>query len=90
MLSNYPKEVENATTQNAARMQLIRTRFGHLFRDEEYNDRDGRVTWRDHQLKRVPDGFVKCLVWELTELAFRQDLIALDRALVPQRNNPGY
>ena len=62
----------------------------HLFRDEEFNERDGYVTWREHQLRRVPNGFVKSIVWELTELGSRQDLIALDRALVPERHKPGY
>ena len=88
ILANYPKEFADPTTNNAARIQLIRSRFSHLFREEEFNARDGRVTWREHHLRNVPNGFVKCLVWELTELSFRQDLIALDRALVPQRNYP--
>ena len=90
ILSGPELYIRDSATRTAQRAQLIRTQFGHLFRDEDWNERGGRVDWQGHVLRKVTDDYIDHVVWELTELTFRYELLALDRVLVPRRLEPGY
>ena len=86
---------EAMNTQNSTlgsrRWASIKDQFGHLFREEEWNERGGYVDWHEHVFDgQIKQKYVPTILWELTELAFCQELLGLDRVLVPRRNDPGY
>ena len=77
-------------TKAAKRWLCLKDQFGHIFREEEWNACGGFAEWHGRVVKTVTDNMMPQLLWELTECSFRYDLLALDRILVPHRNDPAY
>ena len=77
-------------TLSAKRWLRLKDQFGHIFCEEEWNACGGYTDWHGRIVKTVTDSMMPQLLWELAECSFRYDLLALDRVLVPHRNDPAY
>lgn len=79
----------NSTTVNGKRARQILHVFGEYFKMSEVDvEPTAPPHWFEHRLTRIPESVCAAIVWELCELGFRNELLALDRLLVPMRNTP--
>ena len=75
-----------ATTFNAKRMSQMREVFALAFEDVDYDPNNhSPVMWFDHRMAELDVALCPLIVWEVCELGFRFELLALDRLLVPCR-----
>ncbi|TFK81876.1 hypothetical protein K466DRAFT_604136 [Polyporus arcularius HHB13444] len=85
-------DVEGTTsrddTRKAKRLEQVRAVFKVAFDTLEYvpNPRDP-VDWFGYRITEPPPSMCSFIVWEVHELGFRYELLALDRILVPCRND---
>ena len=71
-----------AHTKNGKRAYQIRQVFGDLFSDQELDPAaSGAAQWREHQFETVDDRIGPFVIWEIFELGFRHEFLALDRAM---------
>ena len=84
------RQDRDETTANAQRARQIMHVFRHAFEAEEV-DMNPTVPplWFGRRYSTIPDALYPQIVWELHELGFRQELLALDRLLVPARPGEG-
>ncbi|PIL23637.1 hypothetical protein GSI_14950 [Ganoderma sinense ZZ0214-1] len=77
---------EPPTTFNAKRIAQMREVFGLAFKEADY-DPDSRVpvSWFNHRMAQLNVALCPLVIWEVCELGFRFELLALDRLLVPSR-----
>ncbi|PIL29557.1 hypothetical protein GSI_08365 [Ganoderma sinense ZZ0214-1] len=74
------------TTFNATRIAQMREVFGVAFKDADYNpDNHAPVSWFNHRMAQLNLALCPLVIWEVCELGFRFELLALDRLLVPSR-----
>ncbi|KAI1788155.1 hypothetical protein LXA43DRAFT_666034 [Ganoderma leucocontextum] len=73
-----------STTRNGRRLIEIKNVFGDVFREEDVDPAtDAAVTWHGRHFQSVPDALAAAVIWEMFELGFRYELLALDRFLRP-------
>lgn len=78
-----------ADTRRARRLKQVSTVFADAFSMSEYvGDTNRLIPWLGHFLDGLTPSLCRQVVWELFELGFRHELIALDRILVPARTDP--
>lgn len=74
----------NSTTRNGKRQVEIKNIFGTVFREEDFDTTmNAAITWHGATFQTVPDALAPAIVWEMFDLAFRYELLALDRFLRP-------
>jgi hypothetical protein len=92
-LNSIPTNVSVAktTTQSGREKLAAKELFGDALVQVQSDTWAGRdtVEWRGQQIAIVsladpPPYLMRCILWELYELGFRYELLALDRALVPR------
>ncbi|RPD58900.1 hypothetical protein L226DRAFT_572475 [Lentinus tigrinus ALCF2SS1-7] len=73
-------------TKSGRRAMEIKQIFGAVLAQEEVEPHDaGGVQWHQYHLSDVPEDLCPIIIWEVHELAFRYELLALDRACRPAR-----
>ena len=77
-----------ATTATSERWEKIKFVFGEVFEQTEWDGTGTWAHWFEHDLQGIKHGLCPLILWELSELAFRHELIAMDRLLVPYRTEP--
>ena len=76
----------STNTFNAKRMTQMREVFDLAFQDCDYAPNNtSPVPWFDHRLSTLDPALCPMIVWEVCELGFRHEMLALDRLLVPSR-----
>ena len=74
----------SATTRTGKRILEIKNVFGGVFSDDRFDpETNASVYWHGSQFERVPEGLVPTVIWEVFELGFRYELLALDRYVRP-------
>ena len=69
-------------TKTGKRAYQIKQVFGDIFSDQELDpSATGEAQWREHQFEKVNDQIGPLVVWEIFELGFRYEFLALDRAM---------
>ena len=86
-------DTAEATPQNnsrrAKRLEAVKSVFVRAFTMEDYAPAaEERVRWFDFRLRALDHALAPLVLWELFELGFRHELLALDRILVPMRDTP--
>ena len=82
-LSQPPSTHDNQTRTSKRRI-LVDQVFHDVFDDKEVAlDHQYPVSWFHHRVSRLHDDLCRLIVWELFELGFRHELLAMDRLLVP-------
>ncbi|TFK81366.1 hypothetical protein K466DRAFT_604560 [Polyporus arcularius HHB13444] len=77
------------STLNARRWDVIKKVFGTIFEDKQFNSiESGPVWWLGHRINGVEPELCPGIIWEMFDLGFRYELLALDRLFVPSRNDP--
>ncbi len=75
----------NDDTRNGRRAMQIRQVFGEMFTDLDYDLMSTTaVSWHQHRLTGIRKDLCPLIVWELCELGFWHELLALDCLLVPR------
>lgn len=75
-------------TFNAKRMSQMREVFHLAFQDSDYAPSNtSPVPWFDHRLSTLDPTLCPMIIWEVCELGFRHEMLALDRLLVPSRQS---
>lgn len=77
---------ESMTTK---RWQSIQSVFGSAFEQASWDDSLAYAHWHGFHLREINYALCPAILWELAELGFRHELLALDRFLVPYRDEPG-
>lgn len=76
-----------STTNNARRTAHMKEVFGLAFQEAHFEPScTSPVRWFDHTLSVLDTTFCPMIIWEVCELSFRYELLALDRLLVPGRD----
>ncbi len=84
-LNGVPAEAAVATC-TGRRRKAIKEVFGAILEDEDIEPGDSRpVQWHGMRFSEVPEALCPWVVWELHELAFRYELVALDRVCQPPK-----
>ncbi|OJT13751.1 hypothetical protein TRAPUB_9706 [Trametes pubescens] len=77
--------IVNDTTRNGRRAIQIRQAFGEIFADSDYDlASTTTVDWHWRRITTLNKALCPAIIWELCELGFRHELLALDRLLVPR------
>ncbi|KAH9856322.1 hypothetical protein C2E23DRAFT_722890 [Lenzites betulinus] len=86
MLENEASE-SAATTRRAKRLHGIREVFGAVLNINDYTPHDPytRISWFEYHFSATQTSLCPFIIWEMYELGFRYELLALDRVLVPPR-----
>lgn len=75
-----------ASTRRARRLQRVRDVFGHVLDMNHYvEDLGSPIRWFDKRVESNLGQFASMIIWEVFELGFRYELLALDRILVPSQ-----
>ncbi|KAI0716591.1 hypothetical protein C8Q76DRAFT_794875 [Earliella scabrosa] len=70
----------SSLTKNGQRYMEIKQVFGAVLAEEDFNCADcGPVKWHQYTFTECPDQLCSLVIWELHELAFRNEFWALDR-----------
>lgn len=79
----------SSTTFNAKRIAQMQEVFGLAFEEANYDpDNSSPLQWFNHRLSKLDVSLCPMVIWEVCELGFRHELLALDRLLVPMRDRP--
>ena len=78
-------DIGDPETAASKRWNKIQLYFGQIFQKDDWKASNDMLHWFDHHMERVDDDLIPLILWELTELGFRHELLALDRLLVPHR-----
>ena len=88
VLNGNPPTGANTETHRARRWTNIRSVFGQVLEDSQYDDDDAYTRWHGFHLRRVKNELCPGILWELAELGFRYELMALDRLEVRYLDEP--
>ncbi|KAI0359020.1 hypothetical protein OH77DRAFT_1518275 [Trametes cingulata] len=78
---------QDRETRNAIRARQFMLVFGKAFQREDLDlDPTAPPSWFGRKLRTLDKALCPQIVWEICELGFRYELLALDRLLVPLRN----
>ncbi|RPD55262.1 hypothetical protein L226DRAFT_547887 [Lentinus tigrinus ALCF2SS1-7] len=84
--TNHP---DDASLRKTRRWEGIQKVFGSVFQASDFHgDRTGPVWWLGRRVPGVVPELCPGIMWEMMELGFHYELLALDRVLVPERNDP--
>ena len=76
-------------SRHAKRLKEVKDVFCRVFNIDEYDSNSsGKVAWFDHSLVDLEPTLAPTVIWEVFELGFRHELLALDRLLVPMNDVP--
>ena len=76
-------------TRRAKRLKDVKEVFGRAFTMDDYHLRtSGKVAWFHHSFVDLDPALAPLIIWEVFELGFRHELLALDRLLVPMNDVP--
>ena len=74
--------VENS--RSAKRRAMIKHVFDGVFEENEFDlDSPTPVAWFHHRIDKLTPDICPLIIWEMFELGFRYELLALDKCLVP-------
>ncbi|KAI0363597.1 hypothetical protein BV20DRAFT_957919, partial [Pilatotrama ljubarskyi] len=77
---------QDQETRNAIRARQFMHVFGKAFQREDLDlNPTAAPTWHGHKLSTLDKALCPQIIWEICELGFRIELLALDRLLVPLR-----
>ena len=77
----------SGTTSNAKRIAQMKEVFGLAFEEAHFEPATtSTVRWFEHSLRELDTKHCPMIIWEVCELGFRHELLALDRLLVPSRD----
>ena len=80
-------EVSSSTTRAGKRMAEIKRILGDVFNDGQFDlETLGPVYWHGSRIDNVGGDLAPAILWELFELSFRYELLALDRYLRPSES----
>ncbi|KAI1788727.1 hypothetical protein LXA43DRAFT_1024268 [Ganoderma leucocontextum] len=73
-----------STTRSGKWLIEIKNVFGGVFEEEQFDpETDAAATWHGQTFQSVPEELAPAVVWEMFDLGFRYELLALDRFLRP-------
>ncbi|KAI1796489.1 hypothetical protein LXA43DRAFT_937471 [Ganoderma leucocontextum] len=78
---------EERTTESPTRRRRfeIREIFGGAFADADFAAQEtGPIDWHEHSISQLSDDLAPKIVWEVFELGFRYELLAIDQFLRPK------
>ena len=77
---------ESSVTSSAGRQNLgIGEIFGAVFADADLAAQEtGPIDWHEHSISQLTDDIAPKILWEMFELGFRYELLAMDRFLRPK------
>ena len=86
-------QVDPAAAKDASgrekRLEKVKTVFGRAFGMEHFQaGRVEHVAWFKYRIGHNPAAYARLILWEVFELGFRHELLALDRILVPLHDHP--
>ncbi|TBU28874.1 hypothetical protein BD311DRAFT_662634 [Dichomitus squalens] len=85
-LNGVPED-PTSTTRNGKRIFAIKNVFGEVVADDQFDpETDAPVDWHGTRFQRVPETLAPGIIWEVFELGFRYELLALDRYLRPSKS----
>ena len=74
-----------STTRTGKRVVEIQNIFSGVFRKEDFDiQTNDPVAWHGKTFQLVPDHLAPAVIWEVFDLGFRYELLALDRCLRSQ------
>ncbi|KAH9910708.1 uncharacterized protein BXZ73DRAFT_55055 [Epithele typhae] len=77
------------TNRRTQRLEKVKEVFCRVFLMEDFQERDsGAIEWFHRPITAVDATTGPLILWELFELGFRHELLALDRLLVPMHGVP--
>ena len=73
----------DASTRRAKRLENVKQVFSRAFLMDDYDERPpARLEWFHHRLASLDVSLAPLVLWEVFELGFHYELLALDRWLV--------
>ncbi|RDX41580.1 hypothetical protein OH76DRAFT_1364402, partial [Lentinus brumalis] len=79
----------DASTLNTKRWEQIKKVFGTIFEEAHFDsNQSGPIWWCGHRVRNVDAKLRSKIIWEMFDLGFRYELLALDRLFVPSRKDP--
>ena len=90
VLNTSHEQAQGGDTARAKRWLKIRHLFGEVFSEVDWNDQGAYARWHNFYIQGFEHKLGPAILWELAELAFHHEILALDRFLVPNRDSPGY
>ncbi|TFK77962.1 hypothetical protein K466DRAFT_507916 [Polyporus arcularius HHB13444] len=79
----------DASTLKARRWEEIKKVFGTVFQEAHFDSNQaGPVWWCGLRVRAVDPEVCPKIIWEMFDLGFRYELLALDRLLAPARKDP--
>lgn len=88
LYGNTAREERSHATRNGKRMDLMQQVFSSVFQQADYDPATiTPVQWFSHRLPRLEENLCRLILWEVCELGFHHELLALDRLLVPGRDD---
>ena len=86
-LNGVPEASSSTTTRAGKRMGEIKRILGNAFSDGQFNlETLAPVEWHGTCIENVGGDLAPAVLWELFELGFRYELLALDRYLRPSES----
>ena len=78
--------VAGRPTKRGNRAQTIGSLLGPCFSDRDLvGETPHEVTWYSTTMEHIPPTIIRQVLWEISELSFRFELLMLDRVLRPRR-----
>ncbi|KAI0693308.1 hypothetical protein C8T65DRAFT_585856 [Cerioporus squamosus] len=79
----------DSSTLNAQRWEAVKKVFGTIFQATQFDSAQlGPVWWLGYRVSTVDPQLCPGIIWEIFDLGFRYELLALDRLFIPSRNDP--
>ncbi len=80
-LNGIPNATNSTRTACSRRVSYIKGVFSAILQEDDIEPENGEdVEWHGHCFGKVPEALCPWVLWEIHELAFRYELMALDRA----------
>lgn len=74
-------------TRRVQRLEKVKDVFGRVFDMLDYATKESsNVAWFQYTLSKIDSSLAPKILWEVFEIGFRHELLALDRVLVPMHN----
>lgn len=85
------RDLGGSTTLNAQRAHSLKQVFGRAFGDSNLDAAAvGPVRWFHQRIKQISPQVARMIIWEMHDLGFRYELLALDHLLVPHREGGAF